>query len=276
MKYCLFLIVCLVSVAMADVGFQSDEGPIFNPLTNKNYFYLEYLPEGYDLAENTDREYPLLLFLHGSGETGNTIDDLGEVKRHGPPKLIENGHNMTFSVGTINDSFIVISPQQKNGSGGWPGTVLIPIVEYLLNNYRIDPDRVYMTGLSMGGRGSWQTVVSKQNVDGGNYFASIAPIAGGGLQNGWGTTAAEMNVRVWNFCGDNDPSVSLFGCRRAAVEMQSNQANPSPIITVYETNSHAVSWQNAYRTDNSLHNPNLYQWLLLSAQDDLIFANNFE
>ncbi len=272
-----FVALCLWGAqASGAPGMQTDEGPIPNPLTNKNYYYLEYLPVGYDQAENVDQQYPLLLFLHGGGETGDTLAHLSRVRRHGPPDLIDDGHPMEFTVNGVDEAFIVISPQQKIGSGGWPGSVVVPIVEYLLAEYRVDPSRVFLTGLSMGGKGTWQTASSTQNLDAGNYFAALAPIAGGGVQQGQGTTTAALGVPVWVFCGDGDPSVGLFGCSRPFNEMVDAGADPAPLLNTDAVSSHAQTWQRAYRTDNSLQTPNLYEWLLGARESDFLFGDGFE
>ena len=83
--------------------------PVEAQQTHEQYIrpvnYLLYLPDGYH--QDTVKKWPLLLFLHGSGEKG---DDLAKVKKHGPPKLIEQGKKFPF---------IVISPQAANREQGW-------------------------------------------------------------------------------------------------------------------------------------------------------------
>src|SRR5690606_26245533 len=101
--------------------------------------YLLYLPKNYEEQE----AWPLLLFLHGAGERG---DDLELVKVHGPPKLIAQG--MEFS-------FIVVSPQCPKEQS-WEAYRLRALLDDLEKNYKVDPDRIYVTGLSMGGFGTWQ------------------------------------------------------------------------------------------------------------------------
>ena len=102
--------------------------------------YLLYLPEGY--ANDTIQKWPLLIFLHGSGESGA---DLEKVKVHGPPKLIEQGKKFPF---------IVVSPQAPPQTG-WKVEVLKSMLDDLKKKYQVDRDRVYLTGLSMGGFGTW-------------------------------------------------------------------------------------------------------------------------
>src|SRR5437868_3893266 len=102
--------------------------------------YLLYLPDGY--ATDTAKRWPLMIFLHGSGEAGT---DLNKVKAWGPPKLIEAGKKFPF---------IIVSPQAPPNTG-WAVEVLRAMLNDLKQKYRVDNDRVYLTGLSMGGFGTW-------------------------------------------------------------------------------------------------------------------------
>jgi CubicO group peptidase (beta-lactamase class C family) len=118
--------------------------------------YLLYLPKGY---EKGDQAWPLLLFLHGAGESGT---DLEKVKLHGPPKLIAAGKDLPF---------IVASPQSRRF--GWDPQALNALLDELTASYRVDKDRVYVTGLSMGGLGTWSLAASRPD-----RFAAIVPICG--------------------------------------------------------------------------------------------------
>ena len=102
--------------------------------------YLLYLPEGYH--QDTNHKWPLVMFLHGSGESGA---DLQKVKVHGPPKLVEQGRKFPF---------ILVSPQSDVGSG-WNTDQLYHLLLDLKKNKRVDDQRIYLTGLSMGGFGTW-------------------------------------------------------------------------------------------------------------------------
>ena len=121
--------------------------------------YLLDLPKDY--AEKTD--WPLLVYLHGYSESGN---DLEMVKQNGPPKLVAEGKQFPF---------VVVSPQCPSGFY-WRGNVIMGLLDQIVENYSIDTSRVYMTGKSMGGYGTWQ--ISHEYPE---RFAAIAPIAGGDL-----------------------------------------------------------------------------------------------
>ena len=100
--------------------------------------YLIYLPKDYDQKDS----WPVMLFLHGSGERGDNLD---LVKKHGPPKLIGAGKQFPF---------IVVSPQCPNGQS-WEPFKLAALLDEIAEKYKVDQDRIYLTGLSMGGFGTW-------------------------------------------------------------------------------------------------------------------------
>ena len=118
------------------------------------YNYLLYLPPDY---EKSDKPFPLVLFLHGAGETGT---DVSKVKSNGPPKLIAGGKNFPF---------IVVSPQSPGM--GWNPEALNALLDDVIAHYRVDKDRVYVTGLSMGGGGTLALASAYPD-----RFAAIAPI----------------------------------------------------------------------------------------------------
>ena len=104
--------------------------------------YLIYLPKDYDQKE----AWPVLLFLHGIGERGDNLD---LVKKHGPPKLIAGGKQFPF---------IVVSPQCPNGHW-WETVELTALLDEIAKKYKVDQDRIYLTGLSMGGFGTWALAI---------------------------------------------------------------------------------------------------------------------
>lgn len=151
--------------------------------------YLLYLPEGYDVNKHV--KYPFIMFLHGAGESG---DDLNMVRRHGPPKEIAKGRKFPF---------IIVSPQCPRTQRGWDPDSLICLLNTLERKYRIDKEREYLTGLSMGGFGTWATASAFPD-----RFAAIAPIAAGG---DFFKVAALRNVPTWVTHGDSDPVVPILG-----------------------------------------------------------------
>jgi predicted peptidase len=191
--------------------------------------YLLYLPEGYDAKG--DKTWPLVLFLHGAGESGN---DLGKVKKHGPPKLVEGGKNFPF---------IVVSPQSARG--GWSPDVLNALLDEVKARYKVDPDRVYLTGLSMGGFGTWTLAAAHPQ-----RFAAIVPICGGGDP----LTAAKIkDIPAWVFHGAKDEVVRPD---RSKVMVDAlRKAGGNVRFTLYEDAGHD-SWTETY------NNQEMWDWLL--------------
>ncbi|HEX5026791.1 MAG TPA: DUF3471 domain-containing protein [Agriterribacter sp.] len=192
--------------------------------------YLLYLPQGY--ATDTAKQWPLMIFLHGSGESG---DDLEKIKVNGPPKLIEAGKQFPF---------IVVSPQAPPNTG-WKSETLKAMLYDLKKKYRVDNDRVYLTGLSMGGFGTWD--FSEKYPD---EFAAIAPICGGG------DTSQVWKLRhmpVWCFHGAKDDVVPLAASRNMIDALK--PYNTSVKFTIYPEATHN-SWEATYNNDS------LYSWLL--------------
>jgi dienelactone hydrolase len=192
--------------------------------------YLLYLPDGY--ANDTSKKWPLLIFLHGSGESG---DDLNKVKAHGPPKLIEKGKKFPF---------IVVSPQAPPYTG-WRPDIFKGMLEDLKKKYRVDKDRVYLTGLSMGGFGTWN--ISEKYPD---DFAAIAPICGGGDET---RVWRLRHMPVWCFHGAKDDVVLPAQSERMVNGLKNY--NDKVRYTLYPDANHN-SWDTTYNNDS------LYTWLL--------------
>lgn len=190
--------------------------------------YLLFLPEGYDQQES----WPLILFLHGAGERG---DDLELVKKHGPPKIVETKKDLPF---------IVVSPQCKPNVW-WQPMRLIALLDEIVAKYKVDEERIYVTGLSMGGFGTW--ALAAQTPD---RFAAVVPICGGG-EPYWARRFPQLPV--WAFHGGKD---FLVPPRRSEEMVEAlKKFGGKPKLTVYPDAGHD-SWTETY------DNPELYEWLL--------------
>jgi predicted peptidase len=194
--------------------------------------YLLHLPKDY--GEKKDPKWPLILFLHGAGERGS---DLSLVKKHGPPKLIDQGKEFPF---------IVVSPQCPANSW-WPEQVdaLTALLDEIQSKYAVDAERVYLTGLSMGGFGTW-TLATRYP----ERFAALAPICGGGDRY---LVSRLKNVPVWVFHGEKDPVVPVQASRDMVEALK--RAGGNVQFTVYPEAQHD-SWTETY------NNPKLYEWFL--------------
>jgi predicted peptidase len=191
--------------------------------------YLLYLPENYG---KSSEKSPLLLFLHGSGERGN---DLSAVKKHGPPKLIGQGQQFPF---------VVVSPQCP-ADQRWDAKTLLALLDDLGAKYSIDASRIYVTGLSMGGSGTWSLVAAAPQ-----RFAAAVPICGGADPK---IVEAVSSVPTWIVVGDRDRDMLVANCRVMAGQLQSRGADVK--FTLYTGVGHD-SWTQTYAT------PELYEWML--------------
>jgi dienelactone hydrolase len=226
---------------------------VFKTTSSSVIAYLEYLPEDY--AENSDK-YPIVFFFHGIGERGpNTTDPaiLGQyiqnVAKHGPPQLVKNGTQFPF---------ILISPQLKNNYSSWTTTYIMEVINHCKTYLRIDEKRIYMTGLSLGGGGTWVAAQDKPEL-----FAAIAPVCGGYNSPTKACYIASENLPVWAFHGDADATVSYLKSVNMVNAINNCMPTPSPraLMTIYPGVGHNA-WDYAYLNDHTLHNPNVYEWLL--------------
>lgn len=222
MKKILLLLLFIITISTANAQQKPEQ---FNISVN----YLLYFPQDY--AKDTAKKWPLLIFLHGSGERG---DDLQKVKVHGPPKIIEQGKQLPF---------IVASPQAP--MEGWEPEVLIRFIRNLQTKYQVDQERIYLTGLSMGGYGTWRLAMKYPNV-----FAAIVPICGGGDTS---DISKLKHMPVWCFHGAKDKVVKPEESIRLVNALK--KYNPNVKLTMYPEAEHD-SWTETYNNDS------LYQWLL--------------
>lgn len=183
-----------------------------------------------------ETKLPLLIFLHGAGERGT---DLELVKKHGPPKLIDQGEELPF---------VVVSPQcpldqwwamRENMNG------LAQLTQYIQSEYSIDTAQTYLTGLSMGGYGAW--AMAADNPD---LYAAIIPICGGA---DLATTENLKSTPAWAFHGREDEIVPLI--RSVEIVDAVSKIGGDARLTIYDNVQHD-SWSITYA------NREIYDWLL--------------
>ena len=201
--------------------------------------YLLFLPEGY--KKSGTNTWPLMLFLHGAGERGTNID---KVAVHGPPRIVKKEKGFPF---------ILVSPQCPDDRI-WRDDELLALLDEVIAKHNVDTNRVYLTGLSMGGYGSWSLGTRHPE-----RFAAIAPICGGGdqipvLLTSKEKRAAMKSLGVWAFHGAKDPVVALEESQRMTNTLM--RAGCKDVkLTVYPEASHD-SWTRAYEE------PELWPWFL--------------
>jgi predicted peptidase len=201
--------------------------------------YLLFLPAKYHAQP--ERRWPLILFLHGAGERGT---DIWKVATHGPPRNVRQEPDFPF---------IVVSPQCPEDEV-WSNGPLLDLLQDVSKKYAVDSTRIYLTGLSMGGYGTWDLGLAHPEL-----FAAIAPICGGGelinpMLSSRHKPQALKSLGVWAFHGAKDPVVPLEESERMVNILKKLEVQDVS-LTVYPEALHD-SWTQTY------NNPELYKWLL--------------
>jgi predicted peptidase len=192
--------------------------------------YLLYLPPGYE----SQKSWPLMLFLHGAGERGSDID---KVRENALPEMIEQGEEFPF---------IIVSPQCPTGDAWvWKLRSLSALIDEIAANYKVDPDRIYVTGLSLGGFGTWALAAYTPD-----RFAAVVPICGGGELT---SMPRLKRLPIWAFHGAKDDIVPVERTQELVDGLTRLDGNVK--VTIYPNLKHD-SWTATYE------NPELYKWLL--------------
>ena len=196
-----------------------------------NFNYVKYLPAGYDKT----KKYPIIFFLHGAGERGN---DLELAMSNGYMKYVkEQGKKYPF---------IFIAPQcPEEKYWGCFTESLLAFFDDMINALPVDEDRVYLTGLSMGGTGTWMLSMACPE-----KFAAIAPVCGTGIY--WNAERL-IQMPIYIYHGDCDEIVPI----NESVNMVSaiNRRGGSAKLEICHGRGHDV-WVEAYGNDD------LWKWLL--------------
>ena len=187
--------------------------------------YLLFLPKDY--SEDTQNQSPLLLFLHG-GDRSNT--------KHNPQKYA--------AAADIDFPFIVVSPHCTSGCS-WSTVDFHALLKEVIAEYNVDQTRIYLTGYSMGGYGSWNLLVRSPS-----WFAAAAPIAGGGDAS---KICKAKNITVRAYHGDKDNVIS----HRKSESMINalKECGGSAELILYPGVDHG-SWPRTFS------DPEFYKWLL--------------
>ena len=202
--------------------------------------YLLYLPKDYDTTG--EKKVPVMLFLHGRGESNGP---LSLVAKWGPPQLVEAGQDMPF---------LIVSPQCPK-EDWWSSEVqlnrLTELMDEITSNYVVNEKKVYLTGLSMGGFGSWALSAMHPK-----KFAAVVPICGGGKVE-FGEKIKDIPIWAWH--GDQDGAVP-FEKSVEMVDAIKKAGGDLVKFTTLEGIGHNC-WSAAYAT------PQLYQWMLQQSTD---------
>ncbi|MFQ5943294.1 MAG: alpha/beta hydrolase-fold protein [Anaerolineales bacterium] len=208
--------------------------------------YLVYLPDGY--ADDPDREWPMIFFLHGSGDEEY---DSTFVLSFGLPAVLLAGEQPE------DFPFIVISPQAFPGETWWTPEIISALgslLDEVDDIYNVDMDRVYLTGLSMGGYGSWWLATAYPE-----RFAAMISISGSGYRTPFPpeqeTLCRLEEVPIWAIHGALDRISEASASQMNALVLE-EQCSVEVKWTLFEDEGHLGAYERAYR------DPALYDWML--------------
>ncbi len=243
--------------------------------------FLEFRPSDYG-----SQKHPLIIALHGIGERGNgSPSQVSWVANNGVTNLCANGATMRFTVNGVTSSFVVLSPQLSTQYGSWPPFYVKEMIKYAKANLQIDTNRIYITGLSLGGGGIWRALT--ETVDGfDGTIAAAAPVCGTQEETDGNmcATIAANHLPVWAFHSMDDGTVGVGATQHAEILLSwCTGMTPAAKFTYYQSGNHAGAWINAYDTGHITRtvsgggsftaNPNLYEWFLSKSRATLPVAD---
>ena len=248
----------LLGLTLLVTCFQTYSQQVQKGLTAANGQFIgfyEYKPTTY--SSTSTKKYPLIIFLHGIGERGNGTTDLIKVTWHAIPRIIAAGGTMTYKnpVTGEMETFLVLSPQLSWSYGYWDFMYIDEMLKYAKQNLNVDENRIYLTGLSAGGGGTWR--YPNASLANASQFAAIAPVCPTCDFNlsTIGNTIVAAKTAVWSFHAADD-YVCGYYCTFGPVDAI-NTMNPATPAkkTIYPSGGHYI-WEIVYTS------PAVFEWFL--------------
>ncbi|ASO03692.1 prolyl oligopeptidase family protein [Arenibacter algicola] len=202
-------------------------------VTSETLRYYLYYPGNYEV--DPEEKFPLLLFLHGGGESGG---DLKSVKRNGPPKLISGGKKFPF---------LILAPQNPQEKMWWNTRAVNQLLDSIIATNKVDENKIYLTGLSRGGGAAWEMAVQYPD-----KFAALAVVCGMTPVPYASWINKNMPIRVYH--GDQDKSIPISESIEMVAKLKEMGYNVD--FTIYKGVGHNA-WDKAYE------NKELYEWFML-------------
>lgn len=199
-------------------------------VTKENFKYYLYYPENY--FDSEDKNFGLLLFLHGGGESGRNVE---EIKDTGPPKMLVEGKQFPF---------LILAPQNAHVEKWWNTDAIVQLLDSVVNTNRVDKKRIYLTGLSRGGSASWE--LATQYPD---KFAAMAVVCG--MTPLPYAHWIDKDMPIWVFHGDQDDVIDVEESDKMVEKLR--KMGHDVRYTKYKGVGHNA-WERAYTTDS------LYTW----------------
>jgi len=239
--------------AISDVLTSQYVEKVFVDANATEHRYRLLLPDGFKQEDTT--KYPLVLFLHGAGERGsdNTLQLM-----HGAAEFAREDRQKQFPCIVIlpqcpkDEKWVSVDWSPKSGTGTFPDSpsssmsTALSMVNEWIESGRVDASRIYLTGISMGGYGTWFASALKDNP-----FAAAIPICGGGDPT-WANRYGSLPI--WVFHGSDDTAVPVGRSREMLAALKASGHKPEPKYTEYEGGGHNV-WTQTYKRDD------VFEWL---------------
>ena len=237
--------------------------------------FLEFRPADYG-----SQHHPLIIFLHGTDERGNGRPSVIQpVASNGIPRLCAAGATMKFTVKDQHYSFVVLSPQLSRQYGAWQPFYVKAMIDYAKNNLDIDTNRIYVTGLSLGGGGVWAAITHSLDLT--RSIAAAAPVCGTQdmTDSNFCAFIGSTHLPIWAFHSIDDRAVPVQATEHAEVLGNICRLMPSIKISYFPSGGHVRTWLNAYDTGHvsfllkgggkQAPGPNLYEWFLLHTRSTI-------
>ncbi len=189
------------------------------------------------------------------------LTTLYRVLEQGLTRNIRDGHNMTFTWNGKTETFIVLMPQlNENYYSFWQNFIIDDMLKYGKATFNVDTDRIFLTGLSMGGGGTWAYCGASET--NGRQLAAIATSCGACQSTDW-CNIAKADLPMWSFHANDDNSAAPVSCTIGSINNIRNNCSPKvdPIMTIWPTGGHGI-WGRVYDVTHNNQNPNLYEWFL--------------
>ena len=229
--------------------------------------FYQFLPPTYS-AEHSKKS-PLIIFLHGIGEKGTGVEpELSKLNCCGLPKYINAGNKMEFTWNGKTEGFVVLYPQLASRFGTWQNYYVDAMLKYAKENLNIDTNKIFLTGLSLGGGASW--TYASASVHNAKQFAGIVPVVSPCFMTN-GCNIANAKLPILTIHALDDTLASPRCTINAVQSINDCGAIVHPNVIMYDNGGHYIWTKRAYDTAYEFFNPNIFEWMV--AQSKLLKPN---
>lgn len=221
--------------------------------------FYQFLPPSFNASGSY--KYPLIINMHGQGESGNGTTDLPLVLKYGLGKLLTTSPTLTFTERGQRHAFVVLCPQMDPAYAyiSWQNFYIDSMINYAKKNLNIDVNKIFLTGYSLGGGGAWK--YPTESINNANIIAGVIPVAASPDYTNL-CNIAQGKVAVWAHHSADDDAIPVRFTDSAIRLIQNCSPVIAPMYSRYPTGKHDASWVWAYDTLNNIQYPNMFQWMI--------------